>query len=311
MTDDSATGSAPEPATDLDVAVDVVVVTYNSEANLAAALEPLPSSVDVFVVDNGSSDRSAALARDLGASVTVNDRNLGFGRAANQGAREGSAPTILFLNPDASIDADALATLVRRLEQDATLAVVSPQLVRPDGSLQRTWWPYPSASRAWGEALRINRWNDRSTDGFVIGACFLIRRSTFDSVGGFDPRFWLYGEETDLCRRAEATGLRIELADDLHASHVGGASSTGIEGLVFEHFERSGDLLVDKYHGRAALLSYRLANLTGAVIRALVHPTGSDRRLHAARARRIVRLLLRSPLSVPSTELSSPVADRD
>jgi N-acetylglucosaminyl-diphospho-decaprenol L-rhamnosyltransferase len=293
---------------DSDADVDVVVVTYNSADNLAAALEPLPPSANVIVIDNDSSDDSAAIARSLGADVTVNNENLGFGRAATQGARHGSAREILFLNPDASIDADTLTLLVQRLELDPKLAVVSPQMVRPDGSLQRTWWPFPSASRAWGEALRINRWNNRSTDGFVIGACFLIRRSTFETLGGFDERFWLYGEETDLCRRASDAGFRIELADDLRVTHVGGASGAGIEGIVFENFERSGELLVDKYDGRLALVSYRLANLTGAVIRAVLHSTDSDRSLHAARARRIAKLFLRSPLSVPTAEPPAPTS---
>lgn len=290
--------------------IDVVVVTYNSAKNLAAALQPLPSSANVIVIDNDSSDDSAAIARSLGAEVTVNGANLGFGRAATQGARQGSARDILFLNPDASIDPDTLTLLVHRLELDPALAVISPQMVKPDGSLQRTWWPFPSAPRAWGEALRINRWNNKFTQGFVIGACFLIRRSTFESLGGFDERFWLYGEETDLCRRAADTGLRIELADDLQATHVGGASGDGIEGIVFENFERSGELLVDKYDGRLALLSYRLANLTGAVIRAVLHPTDSARSLHAARARRIAKLLVRSPLSVPAAEPPDQMSTR-
>ena len=134
--------------------------------------------------------------------------------------------------------------------------------------------------------------------GFVIGACFLVRRAAFEELGGFDTRFWLYGEETDLCRRALGAGWRVELASELVADHVGGASGEGLEGLVFEHFERGGEHLVAKHDGRPALVSYRLANLTGAAARSMLPGPGERRRLHRARARRLVGVLGRHPTSV-------------
>jgi N-acetylglucosaminyl-diphospho-decaprenol L-rhamnosyltransferase len=298
----TAGDSAVDDGGDIDVSradVDLVVVTFNSCHGLSTAVGPLLDHTNLVVVDNDSSDDSVAIARDLGIEVIANSDNRGFGRAATQGAAVGSASFILFLNPDAAIEPQTLARLVDRLEDDPRLAVVSPQLVAPDGSRQRTWWPFPSSRRAWSEALHIGRWCDPTPTGFVIGACFLIRRSVFETLGGFDERYWLYGEETDLCRRAADLGFGIELADDLRADHVGGASATGIEGVVFEHFERAGELFVLDHEGRLGLLSYRLANLTGATIRAVAHRRSDGRRLHRARAMRIAGLLIHAPLSVP------------
>lgn len=288
--------------------LDVVVVTYNSESLVADAIEALPASARVVVVDNASRDDSVAVARRLGARVIENPVNAGFAAAANQGAAAGSSELVLFLNPDARVDSATLERLCGRFETDPELAVLSPRLVTPDGSEQRVLWPFPSASEAWREAFGLHRlpWKRSGSDGFVIGACFLIRRSVFETHSGFDTRFWLYSEEADLCRRVRRAGGRVDLAADLVASHVGGASGRGMEDLVFEHFERGGEHVVAKHDGRRALVSYRWANLAGALLRAVVVRDSERRRLHRSRAGRILRLLRKSPQTVA---LASPATE--
>jgi teichuronic acid biosynthesis glycosyltransferase TuaH len=281
------------------VNLDVVVVTYNSAAFLPTALEALPDHARVIVVDNASADGSADVARSFGAEVTENPVNAGFAAAANRGASLGSAELVLFLNPDAHIDPKSLTALCDRLTADSGLGIISPRLRHPDGTEQRAWWPFPSAPRAWREALGLHRLTGSDeTEVFVIGACFLVRRDVFDSLGGFDTRFWLYSEETDLCRRASAAGWRVELAGDLEADHLAGACGQGVEGLVFEHFERGGEHFVAKHGGPRELLSYRLANLKGAAIRSLLPGPAERRALHRSRAARLFRELRRHPTIV-------------
>ena len=137
--------------------LDVVVVTYNSADQLAQALGPLPEWARVVVVDNASTDGSAAVARELGVDVLANPVNAGFGTGANLGVACGSEDLVLLLNPDARVSEAVLEQLCRRMEDDPELAVVSPRLVRPDGSEQRVWWPFPSASGAWREALGLHK----------------------------------------------------------------------------------------------------------------------------------------------------------
>ena len=281
------------------MSLDVVVVTYNSAEHLGSALEPLPSGTRVIVVDNASTDGSAEVARRLGAEVVQNPVNAGFAAAANQGVALGDAELVLFLNPDAHIDADTLDRLGRRLDDDPSLAVVAPRLHHDDGREQRVSWPFPSAGGAWREALGLHRLVTGSPDpGFVIGACFLVRRSVFESLGGFDNRFWLYGEEAELCRRARERGWGVALAPELAADHVGGASATDVEDLVVEHFERGGEHIVAKHDGPRALLSYRLANLTGAALRSVLSGPAPRRSLHRRRARRLLTVLRRHPTRV-------------
>ena len=127
------------------MSLDVVVVTYNSAELLPQALAGLPDDARVVVVDNASADDSAGVARSLGAEVVENPVNAGFAAAANQGAALGEAELVLFLNPDAAVDAGMVRRLADRFAADPTLGVVSPRLRRPDGSEQRVRWPFPSA----------------------------------------------------------------------------------------------------------------------------------------------------------------------
>ena len=263
-------------------------------------LGSLPDWVDVVIVDNASSDDSAELARRTGAAVVGNDVNAGFAAACNQGALVGGADFVLFLNPDAVVDGENLEKLLRRMEEDPAIGVASPIIRHPDGTQQRERWPFPSAGGAWREALGLHRLGSRSGDdqGFVIGACFLVRRSVFTEAGGFDTRYWLYGEEADFCRRIRDGGWRITTVDDATAVHVGGASSEPTDPFIFEHFCRGAERFVADHAGMPALLSFRLANLLGSAVRLTVPGSRQRRQLHQARLRRALRQLAKAPFSV-------------
>jgi glycosyltransferase involved in cell wall biosynthesis len=284
------------------VSVDVVVVTFNSAELLPAALGGLPSDARVVVVDNASDDDSAAVARGCGAHVVAGAVNAGFAAGANRGAALGDGEVILFLNPDAVVEPATVDALAARFAADPSLGVLSPRLVRPDGSEQRVRWPFPSAVGAWAEALGLRRLGGagrrEGAGGFVIGACLMVRRSVFEAVGGFDTRFWLYSEEADLCRRVLDAGWRVEVAEEMSARHVGRASERGVEALVFEHFERGGEHFVAKHAGRRSLVVYRLGNLKGAALRAVMARSGVRRALHRARVARLLGVLGRHPGTV-------------
>ena len=288
---------------------DVVIVTHQSAAHIERALRALDDPSAAIVVDNRSTDGSAELARAAGAVVVENDVNAGFGAAANQGAALGDAETILFLNPDAAITADDLERLRRALADEPGLGIVSPRIRYDDGSEQRVLWPVPTAGSAWREALGLHRLRRPSKDGFVIGACLLVRRALFEELGGFDTRYWLHSEETDLCARAAATGARIAVVDGATARHAGAASTGAETALVAEHFERGGERYVLDRQGVRGLLSYRCAKLVGSAVRAALPGAAERRTLHRARRARYARVLRRHPLTValdsPATRASS------
>jgi glycosyltransferase involved in cell wall biosynthesis len=282
------------------VDVDVVVVTHQSGDHLARALDALPDDVSVVVVDNQSTDGSVAVARDAGATVVENDVNAGFAAGANQGAALGDGELVLFLNPDAVIDGPNLHALVAGLERAGpTAGIASPRIRYDTGEEQRVAWHFPTSTVAWREALGLHRWMPHdATWGFVVGSCFLVRRSVFESLGGFDTRFWLYGEEADLCRRAANTGVHAMVVDDAIAVHVGGASGHEQPAMVTEHFLRGTERFIAKYEGRAGLVSWRVANVVGASIRSCLPGPAERRALHRSRLRRYARELRRRPASV-------------
>jgi len=280
--------------------LDVVIVTYNSASRLPDVLAALPGTIQAIVVDNASTDGSADVAEAHGATVVRGSVNAGFAAGCNRGAALGHAKTILFLNPDACIEPDALERLVDVFYDDPQIGVASPRLVYAHGPKQRVQWPYPSALGAWREALGLHGQVEESDGGFVVGACFAVRREAFEAVGGFDERFWLYGEEADLCRRIEDLGWTIRRIPSAAAYHEGGASAgdSPVENrLVLEHFIRGGEHFVDKHGGRGALASYRAANLVGSLGRGLLG-VGQRSTEHRRRAARLARTSLTTPTRV-------------
>ncbi len=218
--------------------LDVIVVSWNSAAHLAATLGALPDWARVVVVDNASSDSSAALARSHGAQVVEMGRNAGFPSAVNAGLRQVHAPVVLLLNPDLVVSPSAVERCLDVLTGDPTIGMVGPATTTPDGH------PEPAAARrdrrAWHiliESLGLvhldrrcdrqmihDRRNDQDVDA-INGAFMLMRTNLLRELGGLDETVFMYLEDADLCRRVRDAGYRVRFVADAHAVHEGGAST--------------------------------------------------------------------------------------
>lgn len=236
--------------------ISAVVVNRDGERWLERCLgslgDPRPPVVDVVVVDNCSSDGSVELVRRRFPQVRLleNRRNLGFGAANNQAAAHARGDALLLLNNDAWLEPGCLERLHARLERDPELGLVAPRLVGPDGrprfvwspdrsllgeAVQRLRNPFEGASFNHGTIERVLR--ALSGPGWYTAACVLIRRRAFDDVGGFDPKFFLYFEDTDLCIRLRKKGWRLEWEPDAVAVHAGGSRRLG--GALTTEYRRS------------------------------------------------------------------------
>ncbi len=293
--------------------LDVVIVTYQSAPHLEAAVRSLPRDVRVIVIDNASADGSADLAQRLGCTVIRNDINTGFGRAVNRAVRDAvTAPRMLLLNPDASIAPESLSRLADALDRPGVRAA-GPRLRDEDGHDQRPWWAFPSPRQAWTEAVGLHlRYPPdiaQSADiPFVVGACLLLDVAAFRAVGGFDERYWLYGEEADLCRRLTDAGGTVRYVAEAVAHHIGGASGESGSELVSEHFGRGADRFVLTHHGPAALVSFRVANLVGTCVRLPFLPKDDPRAVtRRFIARRLVHALSHHPTRVSEPDRSVAV----
>jgi N-acetylglucosaminyl-diphospho-decaprenol L-rhamnosyltransferase len=223
--------------------VDVVVVSYNSASTLRGCVEPLASApgVHVVVVDNASPDASVECVSDLPVTLVQLDVNHGFAYGCNRGVEAGSAPRILFLNPDARISNSSLQRLVEALEDRPRAAVVAPRIVSPEGSLEFSLRRFPRLLSTYSRALFLHRlfprstWSDEDVRDeqryacahavdWVSGACLLVRRPALAGIGGWDEGFFLYGEDMDLCRRLNAAGHEIWFDPSAEIVHIGGMS---------------------------------------------------------------------------------------
>ena len=241
--------------------VAAAVVNYNAAPHLAACVASLiGDGVDtVVVVDNGSTDDSLARlsAAALVPSPTVIQAgtNLGYGAGANRavreltqaagaGAQEGGAASgapILVCNSDLVVHPGTVKALVAALDADPTLGIVGPRVSNQDGTLYPSARTFPRLGDAIGHAVlgvvapnnRYSRryklldWDHETgrTVDWVSGACFLIRRATWDELGGFDESFFMYMEDVDLCWRAGHRGWRVAYEPAAEVTHVQGAST--------------------------------------------------------------------------------------
>jgi len=235
----------------------VAIVSFNTRELLAGCLQSVAAGhpADTVVVDNGSTDGSVQMVRDRFPAVRViaNARNRGYGAAANQAIAAWTAPAGLLLNTDTVIAPDTLMRLGAYLASRPKVAVAGPRLVGADGRLQRSTYPFPGpldtlmaegglhvlVRRVPGlRELALRTWrHDRPRPvAWVLGAALAIRRSAFDAVGGFDPAYFMYGEELDLSRRLAARGFATHFAPVTTVVHLGGASTAAVSAQMRREF---------------------------------------------------------------------------
>lgn len=226
--------------------VGAVVVNYNTAALLEDCLASLASEGirSTVVVDNASTDDSRAVADRAGVLWLQTGANLGYGRAANLGASHpaiSSLPWILVCNPDVELTAGAVRALAGTLSADPALGAVGPRLSNPDGSLYPSARTFPSLVDAAGHGLlgllvpgnrftrryRLLDWDHRDLArvDWVSGACLMVRRDAWAEVGGFDPAYFMYLEDVDLCWRLGRAGWGVAYQPAAEVVHVQGVSA--------------------------------------------------------------------------------------
>ncbi len=207
-----------------------VIVTHNSQSTLPPLLEDLyalPPTVlsHLTIVDSGSDD--ASYLDSLPPDVTVRKTtNVGFGAACNIGADGVESDYLFFVNPDVRLVQPTILGELVDLAEQHQIDVIGPILLDSDGpyasfgdSAKPPWRrtpkpPFPAA--------------DGLLDvGTISGACMLVKTSTFLDLGGFDPRFFMYSEETDLHLRVRMHGGRVSVATGLSVFHARGTGSEG------------------------------------------------------------------------------------
>ena len=247
--------------------VSVIVVSYNARDHLERCLETVAGRAhEVIVVDSGSTDGSRELVRERFPGVRLVElaENRGYGAGANEGVRIASGRWFLLLNSDAWPVGNGVEELVAFGDRHPEIGVAGPKLLNPDGSLQRSVRGFPTVWRLATEyfflrklapgtralnafyAANFDHETVRKAE-FLMGAVLLLRREAIAQVGGFDERFFMFSEETDLCYRMHKAGWTVEFFPEAEFVHVGGASTRSEWGRMYREQLRGHLLFLAKH----------------------------------------------------------------
>ena len=307
----------------------IITVSTNESHHIRAMLPTVFANVgeiscDVVVVDNDSHDGTAdVVALEFPQARTVWSRNHGFGHANNRGLMTCNARYVLFLNPDTEILEGSFAELVRLMDDRPTVGLVGCRQLTTDGSLDTTIRYFPNALRALGEAVaaerllrRRPRWlgereidpaaYQRETDcDWTSGSFMLARREALESAGWFDEHFFMYCDETDLCRRIKTAGWDIRHLPQMTILHHDRKAG------VKPHIEALGavtrGMYARKYFSPLHGTLYRGAVMLRHLLRAGYSGRGEIGRLKRDANREVIATLL-GRQDIPFADKTSPVA---
>jgi len=237
------------PAREADPRWAAVVINYEAGSALCDCVRSLLADTSagdapqIVVVDNGSSDGSAAAVARALPAVTVLDpgANLGYARAANLGIAATEAPVVAVCNPDLEVETGAAGALLDRLDREDDLGAVGPMIRNTNGTIYPSARSVPRIRDAVGHGLLGLVWptnpftsryrqldadpESRRDVDWVSGAAVWLRRAALTTVGGWDERYFMYVEDVDLCWQLRGRGWRVAYEPGAVVTHVQGATT--------------------------------------------------------------------------------------
>lgn len=272
--------------------ISVIIVNYNVREYLANCLASLRASqvqgtVEIIVVDNNSFDGSIDMVQSEFPEVRIvnNTANLGFAKAVNRGFENCSGQYVLILNPDTIVQEDSLAVLTAYMDEHPEVAISGPKILNADGTLQlscKRSFPAPGIalpkilgfSKLFPRSPWAGRYNLTYLDPDLIhkvdaisGSCMFIRRKTFEEIGLFDEKFFMFGEDLDFCYRAIKAGGEVHYVPITQIVHYKGESVKVAPFDSLKWFHEAMNLFVDKHFSKTASFLTRMALRIGIFLR--------------------------------------------
>lgn len=225
--------------------VSVIIVNTNQKyfpRMCAEAVEKSRTNFDyeIIVVDNHSTDESITILRDMEKQgrirVVESGKNLGYGKANNLGVEHAQGEFVIISNPDVFVEPDTMQTLVDTMEAHPDVGLAGPRLRYYNGDIQPSCRRYmtffdlvvkrtplkkiPAFRKRLEGYLMEDFDHNRTQDvDLITGAYFIMRRSVYNEVGGFDPRYFLFMEDYDLCLKLHQAGYRVVYHPKSEALH--------------------------------------------------------------------------------------------
>jgi N-acetylglucosaminyl-diphospho-decaprenol L-rhamnosyltransferase len=272
----------------------ILIVSWNVADLLAACLESILAgplvvvrpdqdapeettglTIEIIVVENGSSDHSlAVLARFPQLWVLAQAENIGFTRGNNLALAAARGRHVLLLNPDTEVIGDALAQMVDYLDAHPDVGIVGPHTLNTDGTTQSTRRRFPTLGTALFESTWLQRlappgvlqhyYVSDAPDhavidvGWVQGSALMARREVYAQIGGLDEGYIMFSEEMDWCRRAHDAGWRVVYLGTARIVHHGGKSTDQVIARRHIYFQQSKVRYFRKFHGPLVAEALRL-----------------------------------------------------
>lgn len=274
----------------------VVIVNWNTRELLSDCLRSVYETAEgirfeVFVVDNASTDGSAAMVRDRFPLVRLieNLENVGFARANNQAMRQANGRYALLLNSDTILTANNLLALMQFGNDHPYAGIVGVKLVNADGTFQAAFNDFPTWQsvllETWGMPQRFSRNRyypsyppEESMDArpcnWVGGACLLARRAAIEKVGLLDEGFFMYSEEMDWCYRMWEKRWEVWYTPGVEVIHLGGASADRLSSTQRMRMYASKVRFIEKHRGRLAACAVGLNFRGSSFAKALGYELG-------------------------------------
>lgn len=253
--------------------VSVIIVNFNTWKLTIEAIQSVMNSktafsYEIILVDNSSSDDSVNKIKTAFPDITliVNDQNLGFSKANNQGIRISKGRYILLLNSDTVIQVDTLQTMINFMDENPRVGASGCKVVLADGSLDkacRRGFPTPKASFYYAFGIsklfpNIPKYNQYQLSHLdpdktysvdcLVGAFMMVRKETVGEVGLLDEEFFMYGEDIDWCYRIKQGGWQIYYHPHTQIVHYKGASSRRKPNKIVYEFYRAMFLFHRKHY---------------------------------------------------------------
>jgi N-acetylglucosaminyl-diphospho-decaprenol L-rhamnosyltransferase len=292
--------------------ISISIVSYNTASLLRACVLSLlaresegEASLEIIVADNGSTDGSCEMVKDEFPSVILVETggNIGYGRGNNAALHVAHGRYYFILNSDTEVEPGALGSMKSFMDENPTIGMLGAQLILPDRSTQASCARDPKLSAILWEQTYLDKLlpKNRVTGSYlmtdwdygsrreveqVCGACFFVRAEAFQQIGGFDPAYFMYFEDTDFCVRLRREGWPIWFFPDARILHHLGASSSKdwrIRALMVASYNQSRYYYFRRNYGRLEAITVKVLTLLGAALRlsmwsaiALVRPSSRD-----------------------------------
>lgn len=223
--------------------ISVIVVSYNTREVLRNCLESLYDSnnkanFELIVVDNNSKDDTVGYLDEMvkkknNLTIIKNDSNAGFAKATNQGIRAAKGKRVLLLNSDTLVFKETLKKLINFSKKFKDRAILAPQLLNDDGTVQASCFRFPTIKGAvaefWlGKKNKFSKYAPKATSSTIVdaavGAALLIPKKIIDKVGLLNEKYFMYFEDIDYCKRADKLGFKVVYLPSVSITHLHGES---------------------------------------------------------------------------------------